>query len=91
MRFSKVKNNTASFQGFIWDINSFDQWGVELGKSLASDIRVRMLAARSAARQEPLQGLNPSSSWLMQVTVFLAYAVFFFFFFKFFLKFFFLS
>ena len=22
-------------QGVIWDINSFDQWGVELGKALA--------------------------------------------------------
>jgi len=25
-------------QGIIWDINSFDQWGVELGKKLAGDI-----------------------------------------------------
>ncbi len=25
-------------QGAIWNINSFDQWGVELGKKLASDI-----------------------------------------------------
>ena len=25
-------------QGVIWDVNSFDQWGVELGKSLATDI-----------------------------------------------------
>ena len=25
-------------QGAIWDINSFDQWGVELGKKLALDI-----------------------------------------------------
>lgn len=25
-------------QGVIWDINSFDQWGVELGKVLAKDI-----------------------------------------------------
>jgi len=23
-------------QGIIWNINSFDQWGVELGKQLAS-------------------------------------------------------
>ncbi|MCP4183369.1 MAG: glucose-6-phosphate isomerase [Hyphomicrobiales bacterium] len=26
-------------QGVIWGINSFDQWGVELGKQLASDIQ----------------------------------------------------
>jgi glucose-6-phosphate isomerase len=25
-------------QGAIWDINSFDQWGVELGKKLAQRI-----------------------------------------------------
>ena len=25
-------------QGIVWDINSFDQWGVELGKQLASRI-----------------------------------------------------
>jgi glucose-6-phosphate isomerase len=25
-------------QGVIWDVNSFDQWGVELGKALAQRI-----------------------------------------------------
>ena len=25
-------------EGAIWDINSFDQWGVELGKELASEL-----------------------------------------------------
>jgi glucose-6-phosphate isomerase len=25
-------------QGAVWNINSFDQWGVELGKKLAMDI-----------------------------------------------------
>ena len=25
-------------QGIVWNINSFDQWGVELGKQLASRI-----------------------------------------------------
>jgi len=25
-------------QGLIWDVNSFDQWGVELGKQLASEL-----------------------------------------------------
>jgi glucose-6-phosphate isomerase len=25
-------------QGVIWDVNSFDQWGVELGKQLASRV-----------------------------------------------------
>ena len=25
-------------QGVIWGVNSFDQWGVELGKALAGEI-----------------------------------------------------
>ena len=28
----------VAVQGFIWQIDSFDQWGVELGKTLASEI-----------------------------------------------------
>ncbi len=30
-------------QGVIWDINSFDQWGVELGKVLARRISAEMV------------------------------------------------
>ena len=29
----------VAIEGFIYDINSFDQWGVELGKNLAGDVR----------------------------------------------------
>ena len=32
-------------QGAIWDINSFDQWGVELGKKLAQSIVPELDAA----------------------------------------------
>lgn len=31
-------------QGAIWDINSFDQWGVELGKNLGNDVLERLSA-----------------------------------------------
>ena len=31
-------------QGTIWRINSFDQWGVELGKTLAARIVPELLA-----------------------------------------------
>jgi glucose-6-phosphate isomerase len=31
--------------GAVWGINSFDQWGVELGKSLAGDLLPRLSAA----------------------------------------------
>jgi glucose-6-phosphate isomerase len=30
-------------QGVIWNINSFDQWGVEYGKKLAGDIHDTLL------------------------------------------------
>jgi glucose-6-phosphate isomerase len=30
-----LAEHKVAVQGAIWNINSFDQWGVELGKSLA--------------------------------------------------------
>ncbi len=41
-------------QGVIWGINSFDQWGVELGKALAQKI-VPQLSAEGRARARPRQ------------------------------------
>nr|XP_032836143.1 glucose-6-phosphate isomerase-like [Petromyzon marinus]XP_032836144.1 glucose-6-phosphate isomerase-like [Petromyzon marinus] len=35
-------------QGIIWDINSFDQWGVELGKPLAKVIEPELTTAQPA-------------------------------------------
>ena len=41
------------FQGFCWNINSFDQEGVQLGKVLATRLLERMAAGRAAGgRQE---------------------------------------
>jgi glucose-6-phosphate isomerase len=45
-------------QGVIWNINSFDQWGVELGKRLALPIHE---AARRRARPRAGQ-LPPADS-----------------------------
>jgi glucose-6-phosphate isomerase len=39
-------------QGVIWNINSFDQWGVELGKHLAIPI-YEQLGGKTAIRQDP--------------------------------------
>jgi glucose-6-phosphate isomerase len=39
-------------QGVIWGINSFDQWGVELGKVLATNIAAELAAS------EPVGGAN---------------------------------
>ena len=38
-------------QGTIWDINSFDQWGVELGKALAERIVAELERADEGALQ----------------------------------------
>lgn len=37
-RLMALFEHKAAVQGAIWDINPFDQWGVELGKSLARDL-----------------------------------------------------
>jgi glucose-6-phosphate isomerase len=47
-------------QGAIWDINSFDQWGVELGKALAS----RLLPVVGGA--ETTDGLDSSTQGLVE-------------------------
>jgi glucose-6-phosphate isomerase len=35
-------------QGVIWDVNSFDQWGVQLGKELASQLTGPVMTASGA-------------------------------------------
>ena len=45
--------------GFIWDVNSFDQWGVELGKRMAHQIQsAEGLERFSPAAQAFLDRLN---------------------------------
>ncbi|MBN2885273.1 MAG: glucose-6-phosphate isomerase [Chromatiaceae bacterium] len=39
-------------QGVIWDVNSFDQWGVELGKQLASVILDELRAAQAGVEHD---------------------------------------
>ncbi|GAB2287538.1 Glucose-6-phosphate isomerase, cytosolic 1 [Dionaea muscipula] len=53
----------VAVQGFIWGINSFDQWGVELGKSLASQVRKQLHASRTNG--EPVMGFNFSTTTLL--------------------------
>ena len=40
-------------QGAIWQINSFDQWGVELGKQLAPPIREALNPATDIGQHDP--------------------------------------
>ncbi|MGH2520787.1 MAG: glucose-6-phosphate isomerase, partial [Chloroflexota bacterium] len=39
-------------QGMIWNINSFDQWGVELGKQLARAIQPELEGAASISSHD---------------------------------------
>lgn len=45
--------------GALWGINSFDQWGVELGKKLAANIEPRLATG-------DLAGLDPATAGLLQ-------------------------
>ena len=47
-------------EGIIWDINSFDQWGVELGKALAKAI------LSDVADGGPSPSLDPSTAELLK-------------------------
>ena len=44
--------------GAVWGVNSFDQWGVELGKVLAQDIHARLLSGDT-------KGLDPSTAAML--------------------------
>ncbi|MGI2257759.1 glucose-6-phosphate isomerase [Shewanella sp. GXUN23E] len=48
-------------QGAIWDINSFDQWGVELGKTLGNDVLERL------GNDTPATELDSSSNALINL------------------------
>lgn len=43
--------------GAIWSLNSFDQWGVELGKALASDLLPRLASGDAAGLDASTAGL----------------------------------
>jgi glucose-6-phosphate isomerase len=52
-------------QGVVWNINSFDQWGVELGKQLAQEI---LPALGDAAGADDFDGsTNGLLSWLRRM------------------------
>ena len=48
-------------QGAIWNIDSFDQWGVELGKALA-----KRIAANWRASREPELAHDSSTNALIR-------------------------
>merc|ERR1712038_1632778 len=64
-----IFEHRTAVQGFIWGLNSFDQWGVELGKVLAKQVRSQLQASRKSGVQ--VQGFNSSTSAML--TAYLAH------------------
>ena len=58
-RLMTLVEHKAAVQGAIWNINSFDQWGVELGKSLAQRLLPTVQGKAGTA------GLDASTSGLL--------------------------
>lgn len=55
-----IYEHRTAVQGFIWGLNSFDQWGVELGKVLANKVRAQLSASRKSGAH--VQGFSSSST-----------------------------
>jgi glucose-6-phosphate isomerase len=55
----------TAVEGFIWGINSFDQWGVELGKVLAKGVRKQLMASRADAGAQ-ISGFNPATTEMLK-------------------------
>ncbi|CDP07527.1 unnamed protein product [Coffea canephora] len=58
-----IYEHRIAVEGFVWGINSFDQWGVELGKSLASQVRKQLHVSRR--KGEPIEGFNFSTTTVL--------------------------
>lgn len=54
----------CAVQGWCWNINSFDQWGVELGKVLAKEVRTYLSAARGSGAADNSKFNRPTKRLL---------------------------
>lgn len=54
------------YEGFIWGVNSFDQFGVELGKTVASELR-RQMAERNQDTNHKFQEADPISQFYLEM------------------------
>ncbi len=57
--FVAMHEHRVFVSGALWGINSFDQWGVELGKVLAKDVEPRLASGDIA-------GLDQSTAALVR-------------------------
>jgi glucose-6-phosphate isomerase len=58
--------HTVFTQGVIWGIDSFDQWGVELGKAMAGRLAKALIAGDEATARAALAGHDPSTAALVE-------------------------
>ena len=54
------------FEGVIWDINSFDQWGVELGKELAQTLGSKLVNFSALDHPDLDSSTHTLLSWFAQ-------------------------
>ena len=52
-----LQEHRVFVSGSVWGINSFDQWGVELGKVLAKDVQARLASGDMAGLDASTAGL----------------------------------
>jgi glucose-6-phosphate isomerase len=52
-----LQEHRVFVSGSVWGINSFDQWGVELGKVLAKDVEARLNSGNVAGLDASTAGL----------------------------------
>ena len=60
-----IYEHRTAVQGFIWGLNSFDQWGVELGKVLAKQVRSQLSASRGKEKKA-VSGFNPATTAMLE-------------------------
>jgi len=56
----------VAVEGFMYDINSFDQWGVELGKVLAKDVRTVFHDVKKSKKEGDLSKFNSATRALLK-------------------------
>lgn len=57
----------VAVQGFVWNINSFDQWGVELGKVLAVKVRGTLQQANAQVVEAAVAAISGDGATLTSV------------------------
>lgn len=59
-----IYEHRTAVQGFVWGLCSFDQWGVELGKVLATSVRKQLHGSRKENAE--VSGFNPSTTAMLK-------------------------